>query len=80
MVLICEAGERRLFGQGPRVQILLEQHGLFRQEWLDLTRDPVVISVPDTYGRYYLLQLLDMWTDSVAGAAKRTMDRHLYFS
>lgn len=38
----------------------------------DLAKEPVVISVPDTQGRYYLLQLLDMWTDSFAGIGKRT--------
>ena len=32
---------------------------LYSVGWLDLTKEPVVISVPDTQGRYYLLQLLD---------------------
>jgi hypothetical protein len=45
---------------------------LYSVGWLDLTKEPVIISVPDTHGGYYLLQLLDMWTDSFAGVGKRT--------
>src|SRR5215467_15020666 len=45
---------------------------LYSVGWLDLTKEPVVISVPDTQGRYYLLQLLDMWMDTFVGVGKRT--------
>ena len=40
--------------------------------WLDLAQGPVVLSVDDTHGRYYLMSLIDMWTGVFASVGART--------
>jgi hypothetical protein len=45
---------------------------LYSSAWLDLTGEPVLLHVQDTRDRYYLMQLMDAWTETVAVPGKRT--------
>ena len=45
---------------------------LFSAAIIDLANGPVDIDLPDTRGRYYVLQFLDPWTNSFAYLGKRS--------
>jgi hypothetical protein len=45
---------------------------LYSIAWLDLSEEPLVLTVPDTAGRYYVMPLMDAWTNVFATVGKRS--------
>lgn len=45
---------------------------LYSVAWLDLTKEPYILHVPNENGRYYLMPMLSGWTDVFADIGKRT--------
>jgi len=45
---------------------------LYTTAWVDVGREPWVLSLPDAKGRYYLFPMLDGWTDVFQVPGKRT--------
>ena len=45
---------------------------LYSFAWIDLSQEPYILSLPDEKGRYYLMEILDAWTNVFAAPGKRT--------
>jgi hypothetical protein len=45
---------------------------LYTTGWMDVGKEPWVLSLPDAQGRYYLMPMLDGWTDVFQVPGKRT--------
>jgi len=45
---------------------------LYTTAWIDVGKEPWVLSLPDAHGRFYLFPMLDGWTDVFQVPGKRT--------
>lgn len=59
------AHRRDRLGQGPGQKGPMNPDLLFSSAWLDLSGEPYVLTIPDVKKRYFLLTLLDGWTNVV---------------
>lgn len=44
---------------------------LYSTAWIDLRREPAILSMPDTGGRYYTAHVMDMTTETIANVGLR---------
>lgn len=61
-----------LYQPSYRTQLLPNIDTLYSTAWLDLSQEPMVLSVPDSDNRYYIIELLDAWTNVFAAPGQRT--------
>jgi hypothetical protein len=45
---------------------------LYSSLWYDVSNQPLIVHVPASMGRYYMLTMLDMWTDVFSSRGTRT--------
>ncbi|MCZ4315746.1 DUF1254 domain-containing protein [Comamonadaceae bacterium G21597-S1] len=64
--------ERALLTAGKSRVVMPNNDTLYVNAWLDLSKGPLVISVPDTGTRYYVLGMLDYYTNPFASVGTRT--------
>jgi hypothetical protein len=72
----CYHHARQLLGAGKSRVVTHNNDTLYSTAWLNLSSDALVLSVPDTAGRYYVLGLLDFFTNPFANIGRRTSGTH----
>ena len=45
---------------------------LYSVAWLDLAKEPYILNIPDAEGRYFMMPMLDGWTDVFQAPGNRT--------
>jgi hypothetical protein len=62
----------RLATPGVRLVPRPNADTLYTLAWLDLSSEPMILHVPDTAGRYYLMPLFDAYSNEFASIGSRT--------
>jgi hypothetical protein len=63
---------RQLLTPRDRRVVTPNNDTLYQNAWLDLSRGPLVLHVPDTADRYYVLGLVDFYTNPFGSIGRRT--------
>ena len=63
---------RKLLNASDRRVVSPNNDTLYTNAWLDLSKGPLLIHTPDTGSRYYVLGLIDMYTNPFAHLGTRT--------
>ncbi|WP_420997879.1 DUF1254 domain-containing protein [Cupriavidus sp. 30B13] len=63
---------RQLLGPRHRQVVTPNNDTLYSNAWLDLSQGPLLLDVPDSLGRYYVLGLLDFYTNPFGYIGTRT--------
>ena len=61
-----------LLGPAYRNVVRPNNDTLYSQSFLDLTSGPMVLHVPDTTGSFYVMQIMDAWSNTFADPGTRT--------
>lgn len=48
----------------------------YSRAWLDLRNEPVILAMPDTQDRYYSIQFLNLFSETLANVGRRTTGTH----
>jgi hypothetical protein len=51
--------------------VRISLNSLWTTGWVDLDKEPIVLSLPDTHGRYYVMSMMNMWTNVFGSVGKR---------
>jgi hypothetical protein len=62
---------RKLLDDTATTVVAPNSDTLYSSAWLDLSQEPIVLDVPDTKGRYYVMQFMDFYTNNFAYVGKR---------
>jgi hypothetical protein len=54
--------------------VRISLNSLWTTGFVDLAKEPIVLSVPDTKERYYVFSMMNMWTDVFGSVGKRTTE------
>jgi hypothetical protein len=63
---------RKLVSPGDTLVISPNVDTLYSNAWLDLSKGPLLLHIPKTTGRYYVMGMLDAWTNVFANPGTRT--------